>query len=115
MSYWKKVHKETNYITHALRNGISAAYFTYIEPSPGTILRLPKVAKEMCIEQPKLVGLGVLLCISVGVFNNLQNKKLLKPEKILEDIKKAKREKAKTVEAFTTTTTMNDDKMWMKH
>ena len=109
MNCLKKVHKETICIIHALRNWISTAYFTYIQPSPGTILRLPKVAKEMCIERPKLVGLGVLLCISVGVFKNLQNKKLLKPEKILEDIKKTKREKAKAVEAFTTTT-MDDEK-----
>ena len=114
MNYWKQVHKETNSIIHALRNRISTAYFTYIQPSPGTILRLPKVAKEMCIEQPKLVGLGVLLCISVGVFSKLQNKKLLKPDKILEDIKKAKREKAKAVEALTATP-MDDENMWMKH
>ena len=63
----------------------------------------------MCIEQPKLVGLGVLLVISVGVFNNLRNKKLLKPEKVLEDVKKTKREKAKPAEAFATTT-MDDEK-----
>ena len=101
--------KETNYIIHALQNGISTAYFTYIQPSLGTILRLPKVARDMCIEQPKLVGLGDLLVMSVGVFRNLQNKKLLKPEKILEDVKKAKREKAKTVEAFPTTR-MDDER-----
>ena len=68
----------------------------------------------MCIEQPRHVGLCVLLVISVGVFNNLQNSKLLKPETILEDVKKAKREKANTVEAFTKTTT-DDDKKRMKH
>ena len=87
------MHKETNCVIHALRHGISIAYFTYIQPSPGSILRLPKVAKEICIEQPQLVVLGVLLCISVGVFNNLQNKKLLKPEKIFEDVEKTTRER----------------------
>ena len=114
MNYWKQAHKETNDITHALQHGISTAYFTHVQPAPGTILRLPKVAKDMCIEQPKRVGLGVRLVVSLGVFNKLQNKRLLNPEKILEDVKKAKREKAKTVEAFTTTT-MDDETKWMKH
>ena len=84
-----------------MQHGIPIAYFTHIQPAPGTMVRLPKVAKGMCIEQPKLVGLGVMLVVSVGVFKKLQNKKLLKPEKILEDVKKAKREDT-AVEAFTT-------------